>query len=215
MDWITAICDRQRAFQRRRGHSYPRSYPDTRELPGISASIGAARRSGTHNLPGAPIERADLSGCRRPISIRVRIRGTSLGRRGWPGRAHGSLQSGRALRRRAREAKVRSLAEADGRSGIATGNFSSTASMPDASVRVGIGNRSPGFAATRALRLREFIDRGCAARPVRLRPVWLMTPDIASRVLQPRPGIFDTVIFDEASQMPVEYALPRFSAARS
>ena len=35
-----------------------------------------------------------------------------------------------------------------------------------------------------------------------------MTPDIASRVLQPRPGIFDTVIFDEASQMPVEYALP-------
>ena len=35
-----------------------------------------------------------------------------------------------------------------------------------------------------------------------------MTPDIASRVLQPRPGLFDTVIFDEASQMPVEYALP-------
>ena len=35
-----------------------------------------------------------------------------------------------------------------------------------------------------------------------------MTPDIASRVLQARPGTFDTVIFDEASQMPVEYALP-------
>jgi primosomal replication protein N'' len=35
-----------------------------------------------------------------------------------------------------------------------------------------------------------------------------MTPDVASRVLQPKLGIFDTVIFDEASQMPVEYALP-------
>ena len=35
-----------------------------------------------------------------------------------------------------------------------------------------------------------------------------MTPDVASRVLQPKPGLFDTVIFDEASQMPVEYALP-------
>lgn len=60
----------------------------------------------------------------------------------------------------------------------------------------------------RALRLREFIDRGSALGLFALRPVWLMTPDVASRVLQPKPGIFDTVIFDEASQMPVEYALP-------
>jgi primosomal replication protein N'' len=42
----------------------------------------------------------------------------------------------------------------------------------------------------------------------------LMTPDIASRVLQPRPAIFDTVIFDEASQMPVEYALPSLFRSR-
>ena len=41
-----------------------------------------------------------------------------------------------------------------------------------------------------------------------LRPVWLMTPDVASRVLLPKAGMFDTVIYDEASQMPVEYALP-------
>jgi primosomal replication protein N'' len=41
-----------------------------------------------------------------------------------------------------------------------------------------------------------------------LRPVWLMTPDVASRVLFPKAGMFDTVIYDEASQMPVEYALP-------
>ena len=60
----------------------------------------------------------------------------------------------------------------------------------------------------RALRLREFIDRGTSLGLFALRPVWLMTPDVASRVLQPKPGLFDTVIFDEASQMPVEYALP-------
>ncbi len=41
-----------------------------------------------------------------------------------------------------------------------------------------------------------------------LRPVWLMTPDVASRVLLPKAAIFDTVIYDEASQMPVEYAMP-------
>jgi hypothetical protein len=60
----------------------------------------------------------------------------------------------------------------------------------------------------RALRLREFIDRGAALGLFAMRPVWLMTPDVASRVLQPKAGLFDTVIFDEASQMPVEYALP-------
>lgn len=60
----------------------------------------------------------------------------------------------------------------------------------------------------RALRLREFIERAVPLGLFAIRPVWLMTPDVASRVLQPRASIFDTVIFDEASQMPVEYALP-------
>lgn len=60
----------------------------------------------------------------------------------------------------------------------------------------------------RSLRLREFIERGADLGLMVLRPVWLMTPDVASRVLLPKAGMFDTVIFDEASQMPVEYALP-------
>ena len=60
----------------------------------------------------------------------------------------------------------------------------------------------------RALRLREFIDKAADLGLMLLRPVWLMTPDVASRVLLPKAGIFDTVIYDEASQMPVEYALP-------
>jgi len=60
----------------------------------------------------------------------------------------------------------------------------------------------------RALRLREFIERAVPLGLFAIRPIWLMTPDVASRVLQPRAAFFDTVIFDEASQMPVEYALP-------
>ena len=65
-----------------------------------------------------------------------------------------------------------------------------------------------------ALRLRELIERAAPLGLFALRPVCLMTSDIASRVLQPRPGIFDNVIFDEASQMPVEYALPSLFRSR-
>jgi primosomal replication protein N'' len=60
----------------------------------------------------------------------------------------------------------------------------------------------------RARRLREFIEMGAGLGLLKLRPVWLMNPDVASRVLPLRAGLFDTVIYDEASQMPVEFALP-------
>ncbi|MDC9598233.1 AAA domain-containing protein [Xenorhabdus anantnagensis] len=60
----------------------------------------------------------------------------------------------------------------------------------------------------RARRLREFIEEGEAFGLMHLRPVWLMTPDVASQVLPLKAGFFDTVIYDEASQMPIEYALP-------
>ena len=60
----------------------------------------------------------------------------------------------------------------------------------------------------RARRLREFIELGAGLGLMQLRPVWLMNPDVASRVLPLKPGLFDTVIYDEASQMPVEFALP-------
>jgi hypothetical protein len=106
------------------------------------------------------------------------------------------------------EAKVKSLAEADAQirnynrdilvQGIDAGKVRPTSEW-DAITRL---------TGPRALRLREFIDRAVPLGLFALRPVWLMTPDVASRVLQPRGGLFDTVIFDEASQMPVEYALP-------
>lgn len=66
----------------------------------------------------------------------------------------------------------------------------------------------------RSRRLREFIELGAGIGLMELRPVWLMNPDVASRVLPLRAGLFDTVIYDEASQMPVEYALPTLFRGR-
>ncbi|AXB75512.1 AAA domain-containing protein [Novosphingobium sp. P6W] len=60
----------------------------------------------------------------------------------------------------------------------------------------------------RSRRLREFVERGADLGLMKLRPVWLVNPDVASRLMPLRKGLFDTVIFDEASQMPIEYALP-------
>ena len=66
----------------------------------------------------------------------------------------------------------------------------------------------------RARRLREFIDLGSSLGLMALRPIWLMNPDVASRVLPLKAALFDTIIYDEASQMPVEYALPSLYRAR-
>ncbi|QDH71649.1 DUF4011 domain-containing protein [Lysobacter alkalisoli] len=67
----------------------------------------------------------------------------------------------------------------------------------------------------RARRLREFVEEGAAIGLMQLRPVWLMNPDVASRVLPLQPGLFDIVVYDEASQMPVEYALPTLYRGRT
>lgn len=60
----------------------------------------------------------------------------------------------------------------------------------------------------RTKRLREFVDQSADLGLMALRPIWLMNPDVASRVLPLKKSLFDTVIYDEASQMPIEYALP-------
>lgn len=66
----------------------------------------------------------------------------------------------------------------------------------------------------RAMSLREVFDHGAPLGLMRLRPVWLVSPDAASRLLPLRPALFDLVIFDEASQMPVEYAAPSLFRGR-
>lgn len=67
----------------------------------------------------------------------------------------------------------------------------------------------------RSRRLREFLDQATELGLMAVRPVWLMNPDVASRVLPLRKAMFDVVIYDEASQMPVEYALPTLFRART
>ena len=47
-----------------------------------------------------------------------------------------------------------------------------------------------------------------------LKPVWLMSPLSVSDTLPLDPGLFDVVIFDEASQIPVEEAVPAVYRAR-
>lgn len=70
------------------------------------------------------------------------------------------------------------------------------------------------LAGQRTRRLREFLDHGAELGLMTLRPVWLMNPDVASRVLPLRGGLFDAVIYDEASQMPIEYAVPSLYRSR-
>lgn len=70
------------------------------------------------------------------------------------------------------------------------------------------------LAGPRKRRLRELLDGGADIGLTHLRPVWLMNPDVASRVLPLKAGLFDLVIFDEASQMPVEHAVPTLYRAR-
>ncbi len=71
------------------------------------------------------------------------------------------------------------------------------------------------FTGPRSRRLREFLAMGAEIGLMELRPVWLMGPDVASRLLPLSKGLFDTIVYDEASQMPVEYALPTLYRART
>jgi primosomal replication protein N'' len=41
-----------------------------------------------------------------------------------------------------------------------------------------------------------------------MRPCWLVNPEAAAQIFPLAPGLFDMVIFDEASQCPVEQAVP-------
>jgi primosomal replication protein N'' len=70
------------------------------------------------------------------------------------------------------------------------------------------------LAGPRKRRLRELLDGGPEIGLMHLRPVWLMNPDVASRVLPLKAGLFDLVVYDEASQMPVEHAVPTLYRAK-
>ncbi len=57
-------------------------------------------------------------------------------------------------------------------------------------------------------KLREAVGMGKELGLYQLRPVWLASPLTVSRIFPLQQGLFDVVIFDEASQLPVEYSLP-------
>ena len=63
-------------------------------------------------------------------------------------------------------------------------------------------------------KLREFIDLGEPLGLLDLRPVWLMNPEVVSQALPLQSGMFDVVIFDEASQMLVDHAIPSLYRAK-
>src|SRR5262249_50298936 len=59
-----------------------------------------------------------------------------------------------------------------------------------------------------AKRLREAIKLSLDCGLLAMRPCWLVNPAAASQLFPLKPNLFDLVIFDEASQCPVEQALP-------
>lgn len=66
----------------------------------------------------------------------------------------------------------------------------------------------------RSRRLREIVELGADMGLMQVRPVWLMNPETASQLLPLRIGIFDVIVFDEASQIPIENALPALYRAK-
>ncbi len=63
-------------------------------------------------------------------------------------------------------------------------------------------------------KLREFIHLGEEIGLMNVRPIWLMSPEVVSQSLPLQAGMFDVVIFDEASQMLVEHAIPSLYRAK-
>jgi primosomal replication protein N'' len=87
------------------------------------------------------------------------------------------------------------------------------------SARAEIANRSRWddvvmLTGQRARRLREVVERGDPLGLFKLRPVWMVNPEMASRLFPLQAGLFDLVIFDEASQLPVECVLPGLFRAK-
>ena len=63
-------------------------------------------------------------------------------------------------------------------------------------------------------KLREFLDLGRDLGLMELRPIWMMSPEAVSQALPRLSGMFDVVIFDEASQMTVDFAIPALYRAK-
>ncbi|MDP2542776.1 hypothetical protein CSC81_11635 [Tenacibaculum discolor] len=63
-------------------------------------------------------------------------------------------------------------------------------------------------------KLREFIHLGDDLGLMDIRPIWLMSPEVVSQALPLQAGLFDVVIFDEASQMLIDHSIPSLYRAK-
>ncbi len=63
-------------------------------------------------------------------------------------------------------------------------------------------------------RLRQAVAAGSENGIFSLRPCWMMNPNTACQIFQLAPGMFDVIIFDEASQCPLEQAVPVLHRAK-
>lgn len=59
----------------------------------------------------------------------------------------------------------------------------------------------------RKMNIRKFMDQ-YGVELINACPIWLATPDVVSEIFPLHPNLFDCVIFDEASQMYIERAIP-------
>ena len=112
------------------------------------------------------------------------------------------------------ESKVRSLAELDEKIRGLNKKLLATDIALDRLGSHGDWENLTRLKGPRTKRLREIFDLGIELGLSHLRPIWLMNPEVASRVLPLKGGLFDVVIYDEASQMPVEYAVPTLFRGR-
>ena len=67
----------------------------------------------------------------------------------------------------------------------------------------------------RVLTPREIMEKGALDAMLSLKPIWLMSPLSISQILPLESGLFDYIIFDEASQVRVEDSLPSIYRANS
>lgn len=82
-----------------------------------------------------------------------------------------------------------------------------------------IGSKSQWHGITRLRgqnykKLREFIHLGNNLGLMNIRPIWLMSPEVVSQALPLQAGLFDVVIFDEASQMLIDHSIPSLYRAK-
>ncbi|TQM03689.1 superfamily I DNA and/or RNA helicase [Pseudoxanthomonas sp. 3HH-4] len=175
-----------------------------KQLSAADLAFLALLRERQTDLDHIPSERLDAA-VRRLINHEARL--------GWKQRVE-QEQPALLLDQAEAATKIEALAQADSQmrhlnrellgAGIETARLGSRKQWEDVTRLTG----------RRSRRLREFVELGADLGLMHLRPVWLMNPDVASRVLPLRPGLFDAVIYDEASQMPVEFALPTLFRGR-